>query len=101
MLSERHIRQAAYWIGEEIERRRRFGHPIPPSLGDLFAVLNCEVSARGRESGVTAPDPSRWKTTKQLAAELGCNARTVRRRAAEAGGRKIHDRWVFDQEDTT
>jgi hypothetical protein len=101
MLSDRHIRIAAYFVGQEIVRRRRFGHPIPAALHDLAAALTSALSAPGQASGTTTPDPSRWKTTDQLATEWGCTSRTVRRSAAAAGGRKIHDRWVFEDQEQT
>jgi hypothetical protein len=34
-LADKHIRLAAYFIGEEIQRRQRFGHPIPAALHEL------------------------------------------------------------------
>lgn len=99
-LTDRHLRLCAYIISEEIGRRQRFGHQIPSALRDLDAALNCALSADGHETLPTTPDPSRWKTTEQLAAESGCTARTVRRRAAAAGAVKIGGQWIFDQEQT-
>jgi hypothetical protein len=39
MLSSKHVRAAAYMVGEELARRRRNGHPIPAALCDLDAAL--------------------------------------------------------------
>lgn len=101
-LSGRHVRLAAYVIGEEVKRRRLFGHPTPPELLEVHHALQQEMTARGHETSPAVVDPSRWKTTDQLAAQWHCSPRTVRRRAAAAGARKIHNRWLFcdDPEDT-
>lgn len=91
----RYVRLAAYVVGEELARRQRYGHPIPQALHQLLAALNSALSVCGQPA---PPDVSRLKTTKQLATEWGCTARTVRRKAAAAGGRKIHNRWIFEED---
>lgn len=94
-LAAHHISAAAYLIGQVIEERRRFGHPIPPWLRDLEAALNRELSAGGNQPH---PDRPVWKTTKQLAAEWGCTTRTVRNRARAAGGELVAGRWLIRED---
>lgn len=90
-----HIVRAAYWLGEEISRRQRFGQPVPTALRETLNALNRELSARGNPA---PPDSATWKTTKQLAAQWGCTPRTVRNRAAAAGGQFVGGRWIFPEE---
>lgn len=92
-----HLRVAAYVVGQEIERRRRYGHPIPAAMREALDAINSALSVDGRAA---VPVLSRLKTTEQLAAEWGCRPRTVRRKAAAAGAKKIGRQWLFeDQED--
>ena len=93
MLTDKHIRLAAYFIGEEIQRRQRFGYPIPQSLRELPDALNRALFADEQPSVPVLP---RLKTTKELAAEWKCSPMTVRRKAEAAGGRKIDGRWIFE-----
>lgn len=93
-LSREHIGRAARLAHEEILRRQRFGVPVPSSLRDLRDVLNRELSAWGKPEPV---DLARWKTTKQLASEWKCTPRTVRNRAATAGGQLVGGRWIFPE----
>ncbi|WP_155771488.1 hypothetical protein [Mycobacterium asiaticum] len=81
--------------GEEIRRRQRFGHPVPSTLRDLLDALNCELSAEGNPA---PPDAPAWKTTKELAAEWGCTPRTVRNKAAAAGGKLVAGRYIFPED---
>ena len=97
MLSDRPHRVCAWVISEEIARRQRRGVPVPQALRDTLAAVNRELSVCGQSA---APVLSRLKTTEQLAAEWNCTPRTVRRRAAVSGARKIHGLWIFDEEDT-
>jgi hypothetical protein len=94
-LTPQHISRAAHLAGEEIRRRQRFGHPVPSSLRDLLDALNSELSAGGNP---TPPNAPAWKTTKQLAAEQGCTPRTVRNKAAAAGGQLVGGRWIFPED---
>jgi hypothetical protein len=94
-LTPQHISRAAHWVGEEIRRRQRFGHPVPSALRDLLDALNRELSAGGNP---IPPDAPAWKTTKQLAAQWGCTPKTVRNKAKAAGGRKFNGRWIFPED---
>lgn len=94
-IARQHISQAAYWIGEEIRRRQRYGTPVPNGLRELHAALNRELSAGGKPAHTDSPA---WKTTKQLATEWGCTSRTVRNRAQAAGGQLIAGRWIFPED---
>ena len=65
-----------------------------------FVLLAPEVTARGQRDARPAADlptsPHEVIDTTEAAAQLGLSPRTLRRRAAEFGGRRIGDRWVFD-----
>lgn len=94
-LAPQYVRAAAYVVGEEIRRRQQFGHPVPLSLRELEAALNCAMSAREHRE---RRDLSTLRTTKQLAAEWRCTTRTVRRKAEAAGGQLIAGRWIFPED---
>ena len=83
-------------VAEKIRRRQRFGQPIPQSFRELLDALNCALLAD--EHPVT-PVLSRLKSTAELAGQWNCHPTTVRRKAQNAGGRKIGNRWVFHEED--
>lgn len=87
------ISEAAFVIGDAIALLRMTGHRIPRRWPRLLDALNRALSAGGHREPV---DLSALKTTKQLAAEWGCDARTVRRKAETAGGRKVHG-WIFPE----
>lgn len=89
-----HLRVAAYVVGQEIERRRRYGHPIPAAMREALDAINSALFA-----GEHADEPvmPRFKTTKELAAEWNCTPMTVRRKAAAAGAQKIGGRWLFKE----
>jgi hypothetical protein len=96
-LADKHVRLASYIVGEEIVRRRRFGHPIPQALRELDAALSRALCAAAQPE---TPVVKGLKTTTELAREWRCSAMTVRRRAAAAGARKLGNQWIFDQEQT-
>lgn len=96
-VSDELLQLAAYVVGQELDRRRRFGHPIPPVLRNLETALGQAMSANGPPPRPTTLDSSRLKTTADLAAEWQCTTRTVRRRAAASGAEKVGGRWLFDQ----
>jgi hypothetical protein len=98
VIEHRHLRVLSWIVTDEIARRQLYGHPIPPALRDVHAALQRELSAAGQPD---TPVLSRLKTTEQLAAEWGCSARTVRRRAAATGARKLPSgHWVFEEGQT-
>ena len=88
------IGEAAYVILDAMHRLNVSGEQIPLRWPRLLDALNRSLSAGGRVEGV---DLSRLKTTKQLAAEWRCTARTVRRKAKAAGGRKVNG-WIFPED---
>lgn len=88
------IGEAAFVIGDVIALLRVSGQRIPLRWLRLLDALNRSLSAAGHRERV---DLSALKTTKQLAAEWGCDARTVRRKAEVAGGRKVHG-WIFPED---
>lgn len=96
MLEDNHIRRAAFWINEEIRRRQRFNQPIPQSLRETLDALNRGLSKNGHDVGGTRAHLSRLKTQEQLADELGCCTRTVRRRAEALGWRKFNG-YILDE----
>ncbi len=93
-VAPQHVLQAAYWIGELIRHRQQFGHPIPQSLRDLHDALNCALLA---DEHPATPVLERLKSTAELAGQWNCHPTTVRRKAENAGGRKIGNRWVFHE----
>src|SRR5690625_3647056 len=94
-LEHRDVVLAAYVVGEEISRRRRFGHPVPRTLTDLATTLNRAVLAEdGQIATAPAESDSRW-SAERLAAHLGVSARTVRRNARRYGGTKVGTQWTF------
>ncbi|ODR06424.1 hypothetical protein BHQ21_11585 [Mycobacterium sherrisii] len=91
--TDRLLGEAAFVIGDVIAMLRVSRRRIPLRWLRLLDALNRSLSAGGHRERV---DLSALKTTKQLAAEWGCDARTVRRKAAAAGGRKVHG-WIFPE----
>lgn len=89
------IGEAAYVIRDAIHRLNVSGERIPLRWPRLLDALNRRLSVGGHRDRV---DLSALKTTEQLASEWGCTARTVRRKAEAADGRKVNG-WIF-QEDT-
>lgn len=96
-VSEAHLRLVVYVVSEELDRRRRFGHPVPLALRDLETALTQAMSANGHLARRIGSHPSRLKTTAELATEWQCSTRTARRRAAAAGAEKVGGRWIFEQ----
>lgn len=94
-VAAKHIRQAAFFIGEDLRRRRDRKEQIPRALREVSEAL---TSALFADEQPTAPVLSNLKSTKELAAEWNCTPTTVRRRAAAAGGRKINGRWIFEED---
>ncbi|AFM19467.1 hypothetical protein Mycch_4769 [Mycolicibacterium chubuense NBB4] len=88
------ISEAAFVIADAIALLRVSRHRIPLRWLRLLDALNRCLSAGGHRERV---DLSALKTTKQLAAEWGCDARTVRRKAETAGGRKVNG-WIFPED---
>jgi hypothetical protein len=108
MLSERHLRQAAYVVGEEIARRQRTGIPIPQVLKDLRRALADELSiqglrrgwlgelsASGHDRSQNAAAPGELESTTDVAERLGISDRSVRRQAAREGVPKVGGRYLF------
>src|SRR5690625_4207916 len=94
-LEHRDVVLAAYVVGEEISRRRRFGHPVPRALAELHATLNrAIVTEDGQIGSPPVESDSRW-SAERLAAHLGVSARTVRRNARRYGGTKVGTQWTF------
>lgn len=87
------ISEAAYVIGDAIGRLQVSRQRIPLRWPRLLDALNRALSAGGHSERV---DLSALKTTEQLAAEWGCTARTVRRKAEAAGARKVNG-WIFPE----
>lgn len=96
-LTDRHIAQAAYVVGEEIARRRRTGVPIPRHLSELHRALLAEVSATGQRTCETPTAQTQLETTPQRAQRLGVSERTIRRRAAARGEPRIGNRYIFER----
>ncbi|SLE60961.1 Uncharacterised protein [Mycobacteroides abscessus subsp. massiliense] len=88
------IGEAAFVIADAIRLLRVSGQRIPLRWPRLLNALNRSLSAGGHREPV---DLSALKTTKQLAAEWGCDARTVRRKAETAGARKVNG-WIFPED---
>ncbi|AVH21173.1 hypothetical protein [Nocardia cyriacigeorgica] len=89
------IRAAAYVVAHEIRRHRRDRTPVPRWLLDLDREVSAELSALGHRAVPTAEDAPPLKSAEDVAADIGCSVRTVRRRAAQLGGHKIAGHWVF------
>jgi hypothetical protein len=103
---------ATYRLVEwRIRKLRETGETVPAYLKHMEQALQAEaacvllpppaVSAPGQQD---APPPTRMRavpeemiSTLEAARRLGCNVRTVRRKAHELGGRQVAGRWVFDQ----
>lgn len=97
-LSPRHLRIAAYVVGEDLARRSRFGHPVPAALRDLEAALRRAIlSESGHETCTSDDAESCLETAEQLAERIGVTARTIRRNATRYGGTKVGDQWVFSK----
>src|SRR5690625_1200213 len=94
-LAHHHLQRAAYWIGEEIARRQRFGHPVPPGLRDLHTVLNRAVLAEDGQIATAPAEPDSHWSADELAAFLGISSRSVRRNARRYGGQKVGTQWTF------
>ena len=88
------VGEAAFVIADAIRLLRVSGQRIPLRWPRLLDALNRSLSAGGHREGV---DLSALKTTEQLAAEWGCHARTVRRKAEAAGARKVNG-WIFPED---
>lgn len=94
-----HISAAAYLIGQVLDERRRFGHPIPSWLRDLHEAFSRAVSANGHQTCQTGSAPSRLETTAEQAQRLGVSERTIRRRAAREGVNRTAGRYLFERHD--
>ncbi|MFA1705520.1 hypothetical protein ACDT10_21720 [Mycobacterium intracellulare] len=88
------IGEAAFVIHEAISRLNVAGERIPLRWPRLLNDLISTLSAGGHRG---RGDLSALKTTEQLADEWGCHARTVRRKAKAAGGRKVNG-WIFPED---
>ena len=89
------IRAAAYVTAHEIRRRRRTGNPVPPWLLDLDREITTALSTLGHRARPPAENTPPLKSADDVAAAIGCSARTVRRKATQLGGHKIAGHWVF------
>lgn len=96
-LSARHLKGAAYIVGQELARRQRHNIPIPQYLRDLYPALLREVSESGHVSCQTRTGPAELETTAQIAKRLGISERTVRRHAARNGIKPIAGRYLFER----
>ena len=82
--------------------RRRDGLEAPPRVLQLAELLRREarvMAAPGHAATPTVPDPAECPTeldTAAAAVALGCSERTVRRRAAELGGRRVGRAWLYE-----
>ncbi|MBV7701917.1 hypothetical protein NOVA_03965 [Nocardia nova] len=92
------VRAAAYVVASELRQRRRWGRPVPRWLVDLDRDLTTELTALGHRGMSSDDDGAGWRSTDDVAAEIGCSARTVRRKAPELGGHKVGAVWVFPTE---
>lgn len=87
------IGEATHVIADAIRLLNVSGQRLPLRWPKTLAALNRRLSADGQPKRV---DLSALKTTEQLASEWGCTARTVRRKAEAAGGRKVNG-WIFPE----
>lgn len=75
------------------------GRPVPQQAHALLQKLDigvrCAMSPRRQENTRSAPQLDTWIGTSEAARMLGCRTRTVQRRAAQLGGHKIGDRWLY------
>lgn len=88
------IGEATYVIADAIRLFNVSGQRTPLRWPKLLHALNRRLSAGGH---LDRGDLSALKTTEQLASEWGCTARTVRRKAEAAGGRKVNG-WIFPED---
>lgn len=89
-----------YVIDAEIERRTRYGHPIPGMLREIRTQLTRALSAPGHQTCQTPTRAERFETARQRADRLGVTPRTVRRRAQASGARRVGHQWIFDRSTT-
>lgn len=89
----------AYLIGQVLDERRQFGHPIPSWLRDLHEAFSRAVSANGHQTCQTGSAPSCLETTAEQAQRLGVSERTIRRRAAREGVNRTAGRYLFERHD--
>jgi hypothetical protein len=101
-LSPWHTRIAAYVVAEDVARLRRAQLPVPPLLAELHAALSRELAAGGGGFGSAAALPLtiRTENVAQRARRTGQSKRTVRRYAAQTGGRKVKNAWEWDLKET-
>ncbi|WP_434158799.1 hypothetical protein C5142_18240 [Rhodococcus sp. BGS-1C] len=81
--------------------RRRNGHPESRALIELLEAL--ETAAAPGHSDATQTlagetEPIEWISTEQVAEQLNCSTRNVRRQAPKLGGQLINGRWQFDSQ---
>lgn len=92
------VEACLYLVGDDIERRTRYGHPVPTMLRDLHRRLALALSGHGRETAETDSTPTQFETTAEKADRLGVTPRTIRRRAQASGARRVGHQWIFERE---
>jgi hypothetical protein len=99
ILSRSEIR-TAYWCLASMIRSRR--HDVPTPVRDLFDRLDHEfhrMSQPRHETNADTVDPaqSRWIGSREAAALLGLQDRTIQRNAETLGGVLVSGVLVFDR----
>ncbi len=95
-LSPRHTRLVAFVVGEELARRRRSGMPIPALLLELHRALSSNLDACDLGSASAVTESVTIENVSQRARRLGQSKSTVRRYAAQTGGRKVGRDWIWE-----
>lgn len=97
LLSGDAVRLLAYAVATAQASRRRNGLP-PVAALDALARDVLAASASGHTDGPDEPaDEPDYMTTAEAAQELHTSTRTVRRHAAQLGGRKVGGTWMVDR----
>ncbi|MFZ0715920.1 hypothetical protein [Mycobacterium sp.] len=86
--------EATFVLADAIHLLNISGQRIPHRWPKTLAALNRRLSVDGQPERANL---SVLKTTEQLASEWGCHARTIRRKAEAAGGRKVNG-WIFPED---
>ncbi|MBJ7341614.1 helix-turn-helix domain-containing protein [Mycolicibacterium sp.] len=116
-LSNKTIHRCAWVVGEDIARRQRLGIPIPQALTDTHRELLDELSAErlrrdwtrearemsdsGHAASQIDSSTGELETSAEVAQRLGISDRHVRRHAAELGGKRVGNRWVYPREESS
>jgi hypothetical protein len=91
----------ALWCADQELRARRDGKPpgVQAWNSELVRALAHAVSSPRQETGNQLPDSNHdetaWIGSRLAAQMLGCDIRTVQRRAGDLDGRKVAGKLVF------